>query len=193
MKLKRALLPLVIPCSLMLSGCIPAAIVAGATAGGAVVYDKRPLKTMNKDHRAEQIAEYRLTHDTLIDKKCHISVATYYGIMLLVGQAPTAELKTRAYNMVKNIPNISRLYDEVTVSEPSPLATRTHDAWITSKARSKMLLQSGLRSTEIKVLTENGTVYLMGRVSHKQADLAANVVRRISGVKKVVKVFEYPY
>lgn len=192
MKLK-ALLPIVLPCTLLLSGCVPAALVVGATAGGAVVYDNRPLKQMNKDHRANQIAKYRLEHDAGIEKKCHISVATYYGIMILVGQAPTPELKQRAYQLVKNIPNVNRFYNEITVSDPTSLGQRADDAWITSKIRSKMLIQSGLRSTDIKVLTENGVVYMMGRVSHKQANIAANLARRVGGVRKVVKVFEYPY
>ena len=190
---RKVLLPLLLPGVLMLSGCVPAALLVGATAGGAIVYDKRPLKEMNADHRAKQIADYRLEHDRLINSKCHISVSTYYGIMLLVGQAPTPELKQQAYNLVKNIPNVSRIYNEITIAPPSLVGQRTRDAWITSKARSKMLLQSGLRSTDIKVVTENGVVYLMGRVSHQQANLASNVVRRISGVTKVVKVFEYPY
>lgn len=192
MKLK-ALLPIVLPCTLLLSGCVPAALVVGATAGGAVVYDNRPLKQMNKDHRANQIAKYRLEHDAGIEKKCHISAATYYGIMILVGQAPTPELKQRAYELVKNIPNVSRFYNEITVSDPNSLGQRADDAWITSKIRSKMLIQSGLHSTDIKVVTENGVVYLMGRVSHKQANIAANLARRVGGVRKVVKVFEYPY
>lgn len=191
--IRKALLPIVIPGVLMLSGCVPAALVVGATAGGAVVYDNRPLKQMNSDHRANQIARYHLDKNKTIDKKCHISVTTYYGIMLLVGQAPTAELKQQAYDLVKNIPNVSRIYNEVTVSKPTSLSQRTDDAWITSKIRSKMLVQTGLRSTDIKVVTENGVVYLMGRVSHTQANIASNLARRVGGVRKVVKVFEYPY
>ncbi len=189
----KALLPIAIPAVLMLSGCVPAALLVGATAGGAVVYDNRPLKQMNTDHRANQIANYRLKHDAAIAKKCHISVATYYGIMLLVGQAPTPELKARAYGLVKNIKNVNRTYNEIVVRDPTSLGQRADDSWITSKIKSKMLLQSGLRSTDIKVVTEDGVVYLMGRVSHQQAGLAANVARRVGGVHKVVKVFEFPY
>ncbi|MDF1795163.1 MAG: BON domain-containing protein [Coxiellaceae bacterium] len=192
MKLKM-LLPVALPCILLTSGCVPTALLVGATAGGAIVYDNRPLKQTKSDHRANQIAHYRLSHDAAIEKKCHISVSTYYGIMLLVGQAPTAELKQRAYAMVKNIPEVNRVYNEITVGEPSSLGQRADDAWITSKIRSKMLLQSGLRSTDIKVVTENGVVYLMGHVSHQQASLATNVARRVGGVRKVVKVFEFPY
>lgn len=191
--IRKALLPIVIPGVLLLSGCVPAALVVGATAGGAVVYDNRPLNQMKSDHRANQIARYRLDNDKAINKKCHISVTTYYGIMLLVGQAPTAELKQQAYDLVKDIPNVNRIYNEITISKPSTMGQRTDDAWITSKIRSKMLVQSGLRSTDIKVVTENGVVYLLGRVSHTQANIASNLARRVGGVKKVVKVFEYPY
>lgn len=186
-------LPALVISTFLLSSCIPAALVVGATAGGAILYDQRSLKQVKYDRDATYIAEQRLKSDPEISTECHLSVSTYYGIMLLVGQAPATHLKEKAFNLVNNLPHISRVYNEVTVEPPTPLATRTQDTWITTKIKSKMLAQSDLNASEIKVITENGVVYLMGKVSHRQADLATDVARRVDGVKKVVMVFQYPH
>jgi osmotically-inducible protein OsmY len=186
-------LALILAPTLLLSGCIPAALVVGATAGGAILYDQRSLKQVKKDRDATYIADKRLADNHEIAQKCHISVATYYGIMLIVGQAPTTALKQKAYQLVSNIPNVSRIYNEITIAAPTSIATRTEDTWITTKVKSKMLAQSNLHASDIKVVTEDGVVYLLGKVSHRQADLAASVARRVDGVKKVVMVFEYPH
>lgn len=193
MKLKM-LLPLAALSSvLLLQGCVPVALVAGATAGGAVIYDNRSFKQMNIDNRITQQCTVAINSNEALKTESHISIATYNGIVLLVGQAPTAELRQKAYDLIKNIPDIVRIYNEITISGPTTAMQRTSDTWITAKVKSSMLAQSGLHSTNIKVVTEDGVVYLMGNVSRKQADLAASVARRVSGVQKVVKVFQYPH
>ena len=84
-----------------------------------------------------------------------------------------------------------KVYNQIIISGVTTDLGRTDDAWITSKVKSAMLDQDGLRSSQIKVITSNGVVYLMGWVTHSQADLATNVARRVEGVQKVVKVFQY--
>jgi len=183
----------ILPVYLLLSGCVPVALVAGATAGGAVIYDNRSMTQMNTDHDITQQATERLNNNEAIKSKCHIAVATYNGIVLLVGQAPTPELRTIAYNAIKNVPNIVRVYNEISVAGPTSVMQRTSDSWITTKVKSAMLAQKGLHSTEIKVVTEDGVVYLMGKITRKQASIASDVSRRISGVQRVVTVFEFPH
>jgi osmotically-inducible protein OsmY len=178
---------------LLLSGCIPVAVVAGATAGGAIVYDNRSLSQMNTDNSIIQKAMNRLNANAALKEKCHLSVSAYNGIVLLVGQTPTPELRETAYNLIKDVPGIARIYNEISIAGPTSFIQRTNDSWITTKIKSAMLAQTGLHSTEIKVVTEDGIVYLMGRITHRQAKLATNVARRVSGVEKVVKVFEYPH
>jgi osmotically-inducible protein OsmY len=176
-------------------GCLPAVIVAGAAAsasvGGAVIYDKRSFKTMNQDHLAHSVAMNALTHDPLLVGHSHISLSVFNHVGLLVGQAQTPEVRERAYQIVTNVQNIQRVYNEITVSPPTSTTQRANDEWISTKVRASLLGTGGLRSTNLKVITENGVVYLMGLVTHKQADLAVNTARRISGVVKVVKVFDY--
>ena len=177
-----------------LVGCVPAVIIAGAagaTIGGAVIYDKRSYKVMNQDHNARAYAQQRIDKDPILKGHSHISVAIFNNIALLVGQAQTPEMRDRAYQIVSKTPNVKRIYNEITIAGPTSTMQQANDSWITTKVRTAMLGKSGLHSSNLKVVTENGVVYLMGDVSRQQAALATSVARRISGVTKVVKVFEY--
>ena len=190
--MKKCLILLVM--ILPLWGCVavPVALVAGATAGGAVIYDQRGFMTMRRDQNARAIAQNWINSDSLIKKSgSHITLAVFDQVALLIGQAKTPAVRERAYQIVSRVKNIKRVYNEITVGRGVSAWQKTSDTWITTKVRTKMLAKDGLRSTNLKVITEDGVVYLMGVVTHKQATLAADVARRVSGVTKVVKVFEY--
>ena len=174
-----------------LSGCIPAAFVVGAAAGGSIIYDKRPVKTMMHDRHISQTSQNLIDQDPQLQDHSHISIAAFNGIVLMVGQAATPQLRQHAYDLVNQVKGIKRIYNEVTVSGNTSLLTRSNDAWITGKIKSAMLAKPGLQSSQIKVITEDGIAYLMGLVSQKQAALAVDAARKISGVRKVVKVFQY--
>jgi len=174
-----------------LSGCIPAAFVVGAAAGGAIIYDKRPMKTMLHDRSIAQTAQNLIDKDKQLHDHSHISIAAFNGIVLMVGQAATPELRQHAEDLVKKVPDVKRIYNEITISGNTSLLTRSNDSWITTKVKSAMLAKHGLQSSQIKVVTEDGIVYLMGLVSRAQADLAVDAARKVSGVRKVVKVFQY--
>jgi len=116
---------------------------------------------------------------------------TFNGIVLLVGQAPTPALHRRAYRITRSVRHVRRIFNQITLEHPTPPTTRTNDTWITTKVKAALLGKKGLHSTQIKVVTENGTVFLMGLTSMQQAKLAANTTRRVHGVIKVVKLFEY--
>lgn len=178
--------------SLSLTGCIPAALVVGATAGGAIIYDQRNIKTVIQDRNSTQSTQNRINTDPYL-KKAHIGVATFNHIMLLVGQAPTPGMRQRANQIALQAKNVQRVYNEIVIAKPISFARRSKDTLVTSAVKAAMLFEKGLHSTEIKAVTENGVVYLMGVISRTQAQLATNVVRRVDGVKKVVKVFQYTY
>lgn len=174
-----------------LSGCVPAALIIGATAGGAVLYDKRSMKGMMGDHKATRRLQLTLSSDQELKKHAKIHVSVYNGIALLVGQVETHELKMRASEDARQIPGVKRIYNELQVTGEVGKMHGVNDAWILSKVKVEMMTKSGLQSSNMSVVVNDGVVYLMGSVSHKQASLAAGVARRIAGVKKVVKVFEY--
>lgn len=189
--MKTRLLFIIALCSL-LQACIPVAFVAGATAGGAIIYDNRSVKTIAEDKDIEIRAQSAIDIDAqLRGNQSHIIVTVFNHIMLLVGQAPTPELQQHAYDVVNKFPHIKRIYNEITVGVPTSNARRTQDIWITTKAKTLMLAEKGLHSTQIKVLTEDGVIYLMGLVNHTQGNLAAQVASKVSGVTQVVKLFEY--
>lgn len=177
-------------CLNLLSGCfVP--FVAGAAIGGAIVYDRRDFQTMVDDQEIFQQANNKLKADTEINNDAHIVVTSFNRSVLIVGQAPTEALRTKAQQLVASVPNIKRIYNEVTISGPTSPAVRSSDAWITTKVKSQMLVEPRLRSGQIKVITENSVVYLMGIVQRSQADIAVDIARQVSGVQRVVKIFEY--
>lgn len=178
-------------CLLSLSACIPAAFVAGATAGGVVISDRRTLSTIVKDKKITCQALIQLNSEPQLKECSHISVTTFNRVVLLVGETGTPLLRKRAYELVQAVPNIRRINNEIEIGQPLNNSERTNDIWITTKVKTAMVAEKGLNSTQIKVITENSVVYLLGLVTHEQADIAINVARQITGVTKVVTLFEY--
>lgn len=173
--------------STLLTGCI-AAVVAGAAAG--MVYDRRSLVTIEADARLFHVIHSRIvTNRQFSDSR--ILVTSFNRVILLVGQTSSPYLRGLAEKIAHNAPGAQRVYDQVTVGNPIPMTQRSLDSWITSQVRSSMLAKKGLESGSIRVVTENGVVYLMGIVTDQQALLAVDVARRINEVTKVVKMFQY--
>lgn len=181
--------------TLPLIGCAPAVLVpvalVGATAGGAVIYDKRSLKTLRTDKTAENNASYWLKRDPQLKGRSHISIVVFNRTGLLIGQAQTTAIRDRAYEIATHTKDIKRVYNGVTIAGATSTMQHANDDYLTGKVRAAFLRKSGLKSNDIKVVTEDGVVYLLGDISHQQADLAAAAARHVSGIKKVVKVFEY--
>jgi osmotically-inducible protein OsmY len=121
----------------------------------------------------------------------HIRVTSYNHVVLLSGQATSDDFKAEAAKIAQNTPNVIRVYNELTVAEPSSIADRSRDAFITSKVRTQLLTKKGLESGSIHIVTDNSTVFLMGIATHEQADLAVEATRQVNGVNKVVKIFQY--
>ncbi|TAL59202.1 MAG: BON domain-containing protein [Legionella sp.] len=177
----------VILASTILTSCV-VAVVAGAAAG--MVYDRRSVTTMEADARLFHVIHKSIVTDPKF-RDSHILVTSFNRVVLLVGQTPTASLRVMAEKMARATPGVRRVYDEVTIANPIPLTARTKDSWITGQVRSNMLTKKGLESGSIRIVTENGVVYLMGIVTNEQAALAVDVARRVNGVSKVVKIFQY--
>ena len=187
--MKKYLLIIILACNL--SGCLTTALVSSAAIGGAILYDKRSMSTMMDDSHITQTADNLIYEDKYLKGRTHIRVATFNGITLLVGQAQTPELKQRAAQLISLVPGIKRLYNEINISGATSALQRTNDSWLSTKVRTSLLTESGFRSAQISILTENSVVYLMGEVSHTMGNKAADIARRVAGVTKVVKVFQY--
>lgn len=125
-------------------------------------------------------------------RQTNVDIISHNGVVLLIGQVPSEELKSRATQIASEASTkIKRIHNELEVSGSSSFLTRSSDTWIATKVRTLMLTNSDVPSDQVRVITENGAVYLMGMIDQSQGDHAANLARNVSGVIRVVKVFEY--
>ena len=120
----------------------------------------------------------------------HIVVVSFNGYVLIAGQVNNETLKRKATAEVKKIFDVRRIYNELEIASPSSTITRTSDTWITTKVKSWLLGKSDTEGTRIKVVTENGVVYLMGLVTRDEAERVSDTAAGISGVQRVVRLFE---
>ena len=179
------------PAASLLQGC--AAVVAGgALTTASVVADQRTTGTILDDRMIESRANDFFQADGAIAQQTHLNVTSYNGMVLVAGQAPTEELRARAIEYVSRVAKVRHVYNEVTIGTPIPTMERTNDGLLTAKLKSKLITISDLSSNDITVTTESGVVYLMGLLDQPTGDAVAEVVAGVSGVKKVVKLFEAP-
>ncbi len=182
---------LVAPGAGLLQGC--AAVVAGgAMTTAAVVADQRTTGTILDDRMIESKANDFFQADGAIAQQAHLNVTSYNGMVLVVGQAPTEDLRARALEYVSRVAKVRHVYNEVTIGAPIPALERTNDGLITTKVKSKLITISDISTNDITVTTETGVVYLMGLLDQATGDAVAEGVSCVSGVQKVVKLFEAP-
>ena len=170
-----------------LAGCAPL-IIGGAAMGALMASDRRTTGSQVDDEAIELRAAARL-RDAFGDT-AHINVTSYNRQVLLTGEVPNANARSQAEQIVSRIDNARGIVNELGVMAPASLAQRSVDVLVTGKVRASFVDASDLQATAFRVVTERGTVYLMGRVSQTESDRATNIARQISGVQKVVRVFE---
>jgi len=171
-------------------GCAPVVVAGGATAAVAA-NERRTLGSFVDDESIEIKARKALNDERDFGDDVHINITSVNGIVLLTGETTTEDKRDRAMALIREIPGIRRIVSEVRVAEPRAFAYTTHDSWITSKVKAEMLGVKDLPSSQIKVVTENSVVYLMGLVTQKEGEAAAEAARTVGGVTRVVKLFEY--
>jgi osmotically-inducible protein OsmY len=179
---------LAVALSTQLTACVPV-VVGGAAAGGAMAADRRTSGTYIEDQAIELKAGKAIS-DNLKDN-VHANVTSYNRQVLITGEVSDEANKKKAESLVKPIENVASIKNYLEIAKKSSLSTRTNDAYITSKVKANFLKENKFAANYVKVVTESGTVYLLGLVTHKEADDAVEIARSIGGVKTVVKVFEY--
>jgi osmotically-inducible protein OsmY len=171
-----------------LAGCAPL-IVGGAAVGTAmVVTDRRTSGVQVDDETIELRAVARLKE--ALGDRAHVNVSSYNRQVLLTGEAPTDAMRQQAEQVVSRVDNVRSVVNEIAVMAPTTLTQRSNDTYITGKVRASFVDASDLQSNAFRVVTERGNVYLMGRVSQREADRATSIARQISGVQRVVRIFE---
>ncbi len=126
-----------------------------------------------------------------LDKNSHIVVSSFNGVVLIAGQTPRADLKSLAEQTAGQVQKVKKVHNELQVLQPSSLLARNNDAWLTTKIKTQMLADANIPGSRIKVITENGIVYMLGLMTQAEAARATNLVQGVSGVQKIVKLFEY--
>jgi osmotically-inducible protein OsmY len=175
----------------LLSGC-PAMVVGGVAQTAAVAHDRRTTGTYIEDQEIE-IRAFRLLQDNpAIKDRSNISTTSYNLSVLLTGQAADAQTSARFAELVAKLPRVKRVHNEVVVSAETNIADDSNDSYITSKVKLALfdVKVKGFDPTRVKVVTSKGVVYLMGLLTPAETDAVVENVRRISGVKRVVKVIE---
>lgn len=130
-------------------------------------------------------------HPDLSSPTSHVVVTSYNGVILLAGQTPRLELKEKAAQAARNVQGVTKVHNELQVLQPTTGLARSNDALLTAKIKTMMLADSTVPSSRIKVITENGIVYLMGLVTRAEGASATGVVAGVAGVQKVIKLFQY--
>lgn len=170
-----------------LSGCA-FMVVGGAMAGGAMMaIDRRTAGAQIEDQAIELKAATRMSDLTPLG---HVNVTSYNRMVLLTGEVTNEAERVAVQKAVAGMENVRSVVNELAVMGASSMTARTNDSLLTTKVKSTLLNAKDVQGSAVKVVTERGTVYLMGRVTDREAARAAELVSTVSGVQKVVRVFE---
>jgi len=193
MKNRVLALSILLGSAIINSGCAPLVIGGVAATTASVAHDRRTAGSMIEDDAIKLRVGNAIHDEKPLNENSHINVTTFNGIVLLSGETPTETFRNQADEIARAQEKVRRVYNELVIAAPSSMMTRSSDSWITTKVKGSLvgLDIKGFDPTRVKVTTENGTVFLMGLVYHQEADAAVDATRKVGGVQRVVKLFEY--
>jgi len=188
--LKTIACSVTIGAALTLGGC---ASIISATSEEPIAEDtgSRTWGSYVEDEVIENKALVNISKGSEELRNANIAVTSYNGVVLLTGQVPSDASRQEAENIANQVRKVRKIHNELTVSGPVSTIVKSNDIYLTSRIKVELLANEQVEGGRIKVVTENGVVYMMGLVSSSEADAAVNIVRSVSGVQKIVKVFEY--
>ncbi len=174
----------------LLNGC---ASIVSATHEGPIEEEKgsRTFGNYVEDEMIETKVLVNISKGSEALAQSHVNVTSFNGQVLLSGQVANQNVSSEAENVAAGIREVRKIHNELEIAGPTSAIVRTNDVYLTSRVKLQLLTDSNVPGSRIKVVTENGVVYLMGLVSRNEADTAVAVVRSVTGVRKIVKVFEY--
>ncbi|MCL2892787.1 division/outer membrane stress-associated lipid-binding lipoprotein [Brenneria tiliae] len=181
----------VLSIALLLQGCVGAVVVGSAAVATKSATDPRTVGTQVDDGTLEIRVTNALSKDAQLKKDARIIATAYQGKVLLTGQSPNSELANRAKQIALGVDGAAEVYNEIRQGTPVSLGTASMDTWITTKVRSQILASDTVKSSNVKVTTENGEVFLLGLVTQREGASAAEIASKVSGVKHVTTAFTY--
>jgi osmotically-inducible protein OsmY len=173
--------------SVCLTACAPM-MLAGFAGSALVVTDRRTSGTQLEDETIELRGSARVRDN--FGEKVNVTVTSYNRQVLLTGEVPTERDKQSVAGLVEKVENVKTVVNELAVMQPTTLSSRSNDLVITGKIKASLVDSRDLFANAFKVVTERNTVYVMGRVTQREANSATNVIRNVGGVNKVVRLFE---
>ncbi len=189
--MKASYLFAVVLSALLLQGCVAAAVVGAAGVATKSGTDPRTVGTQVDDTTLEARVSSAISANQDLKNKARIVATAYSGKVLLTGQAPTADMASTAKQIALKVDGATDVYNEIRLGTPVSLGTASADTWITTKVRSQLLTSDQVRSSNVKVTTENGEVFLLGLVTQEQGQAAAKIAASVSGVSHVTTAFTY--
>ena len=181
-------LGLVCAVCMSLQACV-GLLVGGAVMGTVAATDRRTLGAQTEDKTIAVKGEVRLSN--ALGEEAHVNVNAYNRRVLLTGEVHSAEARATAERELAAIEGVLGVTNEIQVVGASNFSARSNDVLLTTKVKASFIDNAALSASAFKVVSEAGVVYLMGRVTQREGDQAADVASRVSGVRKVVKMFEY--
>ncbi len=172
----------------LLGGCVPL-LLGGAFVGGSMVAIDRRSSGTQVDDQSIEIKSIARIREAIGDRG-HISVTSYNRMALITGEVPAESDKAKVEQAVGSISTVRAVVNELSLGPVTSLGTRSNDTLLTSKVKASLVEAKDVQANSVKVVTENGVVYLMGVVSEREAKRASDVARGVGGVVKVVKVFD---
>jgi osmotically-inducible protein OsmY len=174
--------------TLSLQGCIGMAM-GGAVIGTLAATDRRTLGAQTEDKAIALKAETRIPN--VVGDAGHVNISSFNRKVLLTGEVRDEATKQAVEREISDIVGMQSIVNELEVAPVSNFSSRSNDTLITGKIKASFVDNRDLSANLVKVVTERGNVYLMGRVTQHEGQLAAEIARGVSGVRKVIKVFEY--
>ncbi|BFN32505.1 hemolysin [Vibrio harveyi] len=172
-----------------MSGCA-GLFIAGAATTANIVTDTRTTKEIWQDNNIEfEVAA--IGNKAPFKGKARVVASSYNGTVVLMGQAPTRELINEFERRARAVSGVKNIHNQIKQKEPLSVTQISNDSWITTKVKSALLTDSELNGIKVKVITEDSDVFLFGYVTPQQSDRATEIARNISGVKQVIKGFQY--
>ncbi len=189
MKLPIRLIAVILALLPFLQSCAPLIVGAGVGAGIMMADDRRTSASILEDQTIEVKIKNRINEK--YDDQLHVSATSFNRFVLLTGEAPTEEIKQDLTILALEVQNVRNVQNEVIVAGNSSFTSRSSDTLLTSNIKGRLTQKEDISSNHVKVVTENGTAFLMGLVTRAEAESAAQTAATTSGVQRVVKVFEY--
>ena len=165
--------------------------VAAITAGATMATDRRSFGNQIDDQSIEFNAHNDLAKQKSLTDNTNLHIVSVNGSVLVVGQVPTTFLRDLAIKTVTKVQGINQIHNQIRIGSNTSITTQTNDIWLTSKVKSALFSSDKINAKDIKVITENGEVFLLGLVTKKEAEVAVDIARNINGVNRVFKAFEY--